>query len=408
MVSANMLARQAIYTSTHEVYGFELFYRNDDDFIDVFNRNMNGICDFTATSELLANLCTCALEENLNGKGLLFIKLDEAFITSDMFFPDQAHNIVFEILDSVPPTTDVLNAISIMHKKGFKFALDEYAFEASKEPFIPFVSFLKINTLAVSLETIKEGVSRLENASMTLLGYNVEKGCCFDSCYEMGFHLFQGYYLESPIMIQGKKISTNRQTALRLMATLCKEDVSVDEVAEVVSSDPRIIYKILKLINCPLYPFKREIVNIKEAIVMLGLETIRQWTLTLLLSSESEQPQELFRTLLVRAKTCELYAENITNVRKSDYFTLGIFSGIEAILGIELNVLLSEIKLALPTRTLLVNQLNNDDSLLNIVKAVERDDIRKFSQLPEQMLPQIKACFSQGIKWADELMEQLV
>jgi len=397
-----MLARQAIYTNDNEVYGFELLYRNNDE-------NTADIhCDLAATSELLVNLCTCALEENLTGKGLLFIKFDQSFITSDAFFPSDASNIVFEILHSVKPTKEVLSTIRKLKAKGLKFALEDYAFEKEQEPFLPLISIIKINMLTFPLDNLPEKIRNIDAPNITLLAKNVENEHYFNKANDVGFHLFQGYYLERPIIMKGKKVSPSRQVALRLMATLCRDDVTVDEVSEILSCDPRLIYKILKIVNCPLYPFKREIENIKEAVVMLGLETIKQWTIILLLSAESEQPQELFRTLLTRAKTCELYAAEIPRALKSDFFTLGLFSGIDAILKIELKTIFTELKLTLPTRTFFLNQISDKKSLLNAVKGLERNQQTNFTLFSPSMLTNVRKYYFDSIKWADELMELLI
>ena len=405
MTHHHMLARQPIYNRKNELYGFELLYRNSKNNQAVIQSQVN------ATAELITNLCTCALEENLNINKPLFINFSEEFITSDHFFPGPAYNVVLEILETVPATKAVLAAIKKLRAKGFRFALDDYEFTPDSDAFLPLISILKVDVMALPLSVIAEKITALKNSKLILLAEKVEDEACYRQCIEMGFHLFQGYYLERPTIIKGTKVSSSKQVALRLLSSLSRSDISVDEVTHLLSCDPRLIYKLLKIVNCPLYPFKREVENIREAIVMLGLETIKQWALILIATSESQQPKELFRTLFVRAKALEIYGSGLPGGKGADYFTLGLFSGIDAVLNLDLETVLEDINLAAPIRDELLevtSEVTSEIGILKTIKAFERGDKDVMATLPDEMLTAIAESYQQSIKWADELMRLLV
>lgn len=397
-----MLARQAIYDRDNALYGFELLYRND-------LRNEANIANgFSATSELLINLCTNAFEEKLTANHPLFINFDEAFILSDSFFPGPANNTVLEVLETVQPTGEVLKAIRGLRAKGFQFALDDYVFEAHRAPFLPLMSIIKIDVLAISPDEISQKLPSLQDLYLILLAEKVEDQASYEHCMSLGFQLFQGYYLERPKLHKGSKLSASKLVAVRLLSELCRDDITVDEVSDLISCDPRFVIKLIKIVNCPLYPFKREIENIREAIILLGLEVIKQWGMVLVLIAESEQPKELFRTLLVRAKTCENLSKGQANFVPSDCFTLGLFSGIDAVLQLELSVILEDINLASPLRQALLYGAGDYGKLLADVRNYEANDESELCKVSTHDMDKISDCHQVSVRWADQLMQLIV
>lgn len=398
MLESVMLARQPIFKKNNSLYGFELLYRSD-------RNNAAVITDgVAATSELLVNLCTNALDENLNLNLPLFINVDESFITSTSFFPGPSNNLILEILETVQPTPEVINAIKALRARGFHFALDDYTFDPSRDAFLPLMSIIKVDLLEFPLDVIEQKISRFKGSRKILLAEKVEDVETYQRCIEMGFQLFQGYYLERPKVISGKKVLSNKQVLVRLISQLCRDDITVDEVTEIIACDPRFIFKILKIVNCPLYPFRREVENIRQAVVMLGLDAIKKWALMLVIMSDSKAPRELFRTLLTRAKACEIFASEFYKSQLSDYFTLGLFSGMDAVLEADLSDILEDINLAKPLKQELLHSNGHYNGVLSDIRAFQLNDESRINSFSEDKLTGISNSYQQGVKWADELM----
>jgi EAL and modified HD-GYP domain-containing signal transduction protein len=396
-----MLARQPIFKKDKSLYGFELLYRNDA----VNQATISNA--FSATSELLENLCSNALQENLNLNLPLFINIDEEFITSSSFFPGPSVNLILEILETVQPTPKVLEGIKTLRAKGFHFALDDYTFCPSREAFLPLMSIIKVDLLELPLDEIALKMQRFKGTRKILLAEKVEDRDTYERCLAMGFNLFQGYFLERPTIIKGNKVLANKQVLIKLIAQLCREDISIDEVSEIISCDPRFIFKILKIVNCPLYPFIREVENIRQAVIMLGLESIKKWALVMVIMSDSNAPKELFRVLLTRAKTCELFAQSYYNVQSSDYFTLGLFSGMDAVLETKLEDVLNEINLAAPLKQELLHGSENYHRVLADVRAYQLNQQGEVQGFNHEKFQSMSSSFTKGMKWTDELMTLL-
>lgn len=69
-------------------------------------------------------------------------------------------------------------------------------------------------------------------------------------------------------------------TATRVLELISKEDVVPQQLTEVVSADPGLVGKVLKLCNSPIYGFQRQISSIEEAGNLLGNRTLASLVIT--------------------------------------------------------------------------------------------------------------------------------
>jgi len=282
-------------------------------------------------------------------------------------------------------------------------ALDDFTFEEHNHLFLPFISIIKIDVLAFPIDTLQEKLKEFNFSGKTLLAEKIESKEVYDRCVALGFSLFQGYYLEKPQMMMGKKLETSKHAMLRIVNELSHEDISVQEVSDLITTEPFLMLKILKMVNCPIYPSKREITTLKEAVVKLGVMVVKRWAIIFSLLSVSTKPIELFRTLLIRAKHCELYAQAVNDEHKDNYFLIGLFSGLDAILNVDLEAIIGQMKLSDHIKDELLG--HNHHSILNMIKAFEKVDCKQQGELSNETVILLNSCYWQAASWSDELME---
>ncbi len=80
-----------------------------------------------------------------------------------------------------------------------------------------------------------------------------------------------------------RDLPTFPTTALEVMRLASDSDSSAAELAKIISKDPPLATKILRVANSPYYGFARKISTIEWAIVALGFETLRETILSLTL-----------------------------------------------------------------------------------------------------------------------------
>jgi EAL and modified HD-GYP domain-containing signal transduction protein len=269
------------------------------------------------------------------------------------------------------------------------------------------VGIVKVDVINQSLASIRKLISHPQLKGKTLLAEKVESQEMYEECLSLGFELFQGYYLERPKIVVGAQLNVGQQTMMNLLSNLCRSDITVSEVADLIATDPVLVIKIMKIINCPLYPYKREITHLREAVVKLGIEPVKQWAVIFSLVANSSQPSELFRVLLIRAKACELYAKIVYPNDFQEYFLVGLFSSLDAVLGVDKETLYKAVNLPSSiTDKLAPTEAKNLPNILSMILSYEQGD-SQLSSNGSNDVDEVNNAYWAGVMWADEIMQFL-
>lgn len=411
MISAEndlLFARQPIFDGNNKLYGYELLYRSLNPSKAVFEDGNR------ATSELLVNYCGGILNDEEAPYVKIFINLTRQLLLSDYFFPLEPHRVVIEILEDTLIDKALINKIKQLKQLGYQFALDDYNFSPKYDSLIPLVDYIKIDLLLISDITLKDSLFELEKNILKdmskrpiFLAEKVEDKEKYHYCQQIGFELYQGYYLEKPQLVYGKKISNSSEIALQVVAQMQQANIKIEALCHSISRDTKLSYQILKIINSPLCRLPRKVSSLKEAVVFLGLEQVKKWAMALVLSGNSNQSTELFRILLTRARTCELYAISQKYDDPESFFTVGLFSGIDAVMVADKQWLIEKLDLADDMNNAILKEQGIKGEVLKIVIALEHGNWKLTSQQSADKQIELFAAHEQSISWAHQLCSMI-
>lgn len=71
------------------------------------------------------------------------------------------------------------------------------------------------------------------------------------------------------------RLPTPQGTALNIIRLCQEEDVSATELANTISADPALSLRLLRYANSSLFGVRKEVTNIRDAVVLLGLRAVR-------------------------------------------------------------------------------------------------------------------------------------
>ena len=120
--------------------------------------------------------------------------------------------VVIEVLEHVPATPEVLEALRKLKAAGYTIALDDFIFTESREPLIEYADVVKIEVMDKIV--MRQTVAALAPYDVTLLAEKVEDQHDMRLCADLGFELFQGYFLCRPEVVRGEKLPANRVATL--------------------------------------------------------------------------------------------------------------------------------------------------------------------------------------------------
>ncbi|MCA9075340.1 MAG: GGDEF domain-containing protein [Planctomycetaceae bacterium] len=123
--------------------------------------------------------------------------------------------------------------------------------------------------------------------------------------------------------------------AIRLLELFDDSNVELREVVELLRSDPAIASRIIKAANSSAYGMGREVIDLQQAISLLGKTVVTSLALSFSLSERSMQPgtaAELFRSYwlqaMTQAVTAECLAQRYGRKQTGEWFITGLLGSI--------------------------------------------------------------------------------
>jgi len=405
MTSSTLLARQAIYDTHLRVHAYELLFRAHQD------ETANVIDGDHATSTVLLNAFTAlSVEEILEGRPA-FVNFTRNLLDNPP--PIDASRLVVEVLENITIDAPTIAALRSLKQEGYTIALDDYVYCEGHEELIALADLVKVDVLANSMEQVRALLQRLKPYNLVLLAEKVETQEMFEACKQLGFKLFQGYFLARPQVVKGRVLKSDQRTVLQLISTLRNPEADFHEIEQIIQTDSVLTLKMLRLVNSALFQQRREITSIRQALTFLGINKIRSWVHLLSLSKLENKPADLFTTTLVRARFGQLLAEQAVNagLQGDSQFTIGLLSTLDAFLGMELTEILDSITVSDDMRQALVGKAGITGLLLEVALAYERAE---FDAIDWQRMrdlgldPQkIQQAYLDSLHWADENLQLL-
>ncbi len=394
------VGRQPIYSRRLELYAYELLYRGADvDFADFTEGDK-------ATSQVLLNTFTEFGIERVVGGHLAFVNLTRGFIIGEYPLPVPRTQVVLEVLEDIEPDEDVLAGLKELRRRGFRIALDDFVYRAGYEPMLALADIVKVDVLGCNEAEVRKRYAELEPFGAKLLAEKIETRDQFELCLDCGFDFFQGYFLAKPNVVQGTSVSPSRVNLLRLLAELQSPTCSFERVQEIVAQDVTLSYKLLRHINAVVYGMPRRVESIKETVVYLGLDAVKNIASLSLISDMENTPHELIVTAMLRARMCELLAR-ANGVQKSEsYFTAGLFSTLDAIMSATISTVLAKLPVTDDLEAALIRGEGPIGEALRATLAYERGDWSDVACFGLSRAA-IKGAFIEAVAWVDAIDREL-
>lgn len=399
------IARQPIYDRRKEVFGYELLFRSGLDNFFNFN-DVNA-----AATRVIGDSSVIFGIETLTGGKRAFINLTKDALVNDYPALLPKDLVVLEILETVEPDEEVIEACKRLKRKGYILALDDFVYRENFTPLLKFIDIIKVDFLSTTVEEREAMHEAMASMNKQFLAEKLETAEEFEEAKRLGYDYFQGYFFSKPVILSKRNVSGNRHSIFRILKDIHKPGLDYRNLEESIKQDLTLTYKLLRYINSAFFGLQTEINSIKHALVLMGEPEIKKWaTLVSLATMGEEKPMELMVNASIRGKVCEHLAnETGRQDQASDFFLLGLFSVIDAILDRNLVEVLQDLPLSREIKSALLRVAQNPYRMaLEIVLAYESGNWRGLTKwsnkfgIEEGKVSQI---YMKSVEWANKVNE---
>ncbi len=395
------VARQPIFDRNQKVYGYELLFRSGVENIFIHPDPEQ------ATSKVISDSFFLLGISRLTGGKRAFINITKDILLGEYLYLIPKELIVVEILENVDVNSQVIQACEKLKRAGYLIALDDFVYEDSYKPLLKLADFVKVDFLSTNGDKRKALVENFSAYGPRFLAEKLETPLSFREAKILGYQYFQGYFFNKPEIIRGKDITGSKLHYLLMLQEINRPELNFKKLGEIIKKEVSLSYKLLRYINSAYFGLPNKISSILQALVLLGEREIRKWcSLIAIAQMGLDKPEELILQAIIRARYCELIAQRLgKNERKDDFFLMGMFSLIDAILDRPMSEILRDIPIVDEIKEALLGEENDLSKVLRTIILYEKGDCMELTEnifglkLREDVVLRV---YLDSVKWAHE------
>jgi EAL and modified HD-GYP domain-containing signal transduction protein len=360
------LGRQPIYDCSRDIRAYELLFRSHA-------TGSAGVTDGDrATAEVLVNAILELGLDQVSPQKPAFVNCTRHFLKSALLIPPD--RCVLEILEDIDPDAEIVEASRRLHDRGYRIALDDFVYRPEYEALLEISSFVKVDISCLSTDQLRDHARLLRRHKAELLAEKIESEPQLKLCQDLGFTLFQGYYLRRPEILRGRRLPTARLSALSVVLECRSEDQSSERISRLIARDVTLTHSLLQLVNSGIYGRSFRINSLTHAVSLLGADCISRWVTVLLLAGCNHGPNSYIEYALHRACTCEIIASQTCGQGAAAYL-VGLLSVLDAVFNVPLPEIVGTLPLDSHLKAALLNREGELGRILSAVIAYESADL---------------------------------
>lgn len=389
------IARQPILNLDQSIEAYELLFRPSAE--NCFGRSdPDKASKQTMDTALLVGLDTLS-----DGKEIYLNCTSELILGgyASLIPPGVA---VIEVLETVEPTPQLVEACRELKHKGYRIALDDFVDSPRFSQLAELADVIKVDFRVTPAKERDALVHKYADARV-MLAEKVETQEEFESGRQSGFKLFQGYFFCKPKMISTRNLPWSGESGLGVLRALSKPELDFVELEQIVKAEPGLCYRLLRYLNSPAFYLPSEVRSILHALTLLGNDKTRRWLLLVVaVMNAGKRNPALTHAALVRAHFAELIAPHV-RTDDCEMFMLSLFSLLDAMLEIPLDELLRQLPVPRSVAKALQGEPSRLRKCFEMVLAYEAGNWELCEGLRLQLGASdadLRQCYVEAVRWA--------
>jgi EAL and modified HD-GYP domain-containing signal transduction protein len=405
-VSEAFIARQPIFDREHALVGYELLYRPSLAAVAAGPTD-----DLKMTSVTLVNtVLSIGMEHTTNGAHAWVNFPRELLLEHDFNLLDPSR-FTIEVLETVACDEETVAACKTLRERGFSLALDDFAAGDEYAPFLELANVVKIDVMSTPQAELRALVDRLKPTRVKLLAEKVDNASMYIYCRQLGFELFQGFYFSKPEIVKRKDLPAEALGIARLMNRMMDSRTHDRELEQEFRADPGLSYKLLRIVNSAAAGGSG-IESIQQAIRLVGRNALHRWLALMFASSAPRKTgveAELVLSAIERARLCEMMAQRSgRQAVAASLFMTGLLSRFDAILGVTMEDLLRNVRVAPEVEAALLREEGPYTPYLVLATSYASGDWVQAIELGSRMglLDEMQEWSNEAAAWARNILQR--
>lgn len=243
-----------------------------------------------------------------------------------------------------------------------------------------------LDTAALTLPELTAVLRAAAPYRAAIMAERVDTQALFDLCARVGCGFFKGLFFKKPEPVSVRPVLAGTVSRFQLMKLIEQADPDVSELAAAIQSDVAVSFRLLTYLNSASFGFRRKIDSIRDAVTLLGWQSLKNWLRVVVVSeiSENRHTEELVFLSAQRGKFLEQVgrSHDFWGFEPDSLFLLGMFSLLDALLNQPMTEILKHLPLPDKLKEALLMKDNNEYvPLLKLAGFLEEADLDRSEDM---------------------------
>jgi EAL and modified HD-GYP domain-containing signal transduction protein len=399
------IARQPVFDEKGRLWGYELFCVGSDGI------TRSGFTEQENVALNVASSTYIGLQQILARGKKIIVNFNEKSMLDDLPYAFPPILAAVKVAEDIYKQRHVPDVLKRLKSDGYLIAVGGFTGNPAFRPLYGLADIIGTDVSTGQKDVLGALLDIARPYPALLLAGKVEDPARFRMCKELGFTLFHGPFFKSPDKITVRKLSSIEVSRFNLLHLMETDEPDLDHLAAIIQGDVSISFRLLAYLNSTAIGLPRKIKSIHQAILLLGWQKMKNWLRVVLLTdmSHSEDASELVLLSAQRGKFLELIARDhdFWGFDPDSLNLLGIFSLLDALLGIPMTEIVGYLPLEDRLKAALCRDPNNEYlPLLHLAQYFEEAKWAEAEKMIHQLnldANKIKAAFQTSVDWAGEL-----
>ncbi len=385
-MSSKYIVRQPIKDRDNHIIGYEIQYYGEN---SAFGGD-NGVENDFAAADTIYNFLTMNTDKLLRGT-LNFMTFTTTLLMKKSPRLFDKNELVIQIDDSVIIHPLAMHMIQQYAREGYKIAVNEFQFAPRYLAMLDSIDYIKVNFQTMQELTLKNIIEIAHSMNKKCIAVGIDKEELYQRAQKLQVDAMEGTFVAEKMAQKTHNSGYMQSNFFRLMVAVIKDEPDIEEIERIISVDATLTYGLLRIANSRYFSLRSKVTNVRQAIMTIGLNELKQWVYLLSASNAEnhmdEGAEEFLKLSLMRANFCSSlmnYAKNMP-ISKSDAYLMGMFSTLNYLIDAPLEEILQQIPLCQEVKDALLQHKGRCGMLYDLAVSYERADWAQIDRLAGEL-----------------------
>ncbi len=381
----NYIVRQAIKDlQTDEIVGYEFLIQEDQG--SLYNPSADSVAANTMVAFLSEN------SDRIFKDRKTFMTFTPTLLfrnTPKIFDKDK---VVIQIGDNIIIHALAGILISKYRDEGYSFAINDFQFTPKYFSILEHADYIKMDISnkmdEEQMRSVSNVVDMAHGFQKEFIATGVNSREVYDCALKLEVDYVEGNYISDRMTAKTGKMDFMQGNLYQLIVEITKDEPDIGQLEEIITRDASLTYALLKMANSPYFAVHQETTSVRQALIRVGINQLKQWIYLLSFEDKQENSsEEVLKTSFMRANFASALVKKLRQfpINSSDAYLMGMFSTLEYMIDASIEDILFEIPIVEEVKNALVSKEGPAGKLYELILCYENAQWAEIQTIADEL-----------------------